>query len=129
MAVTYNTGLQNRQANSAATAFDAGGTFSLYTGSQPASANDAPSGTLLCVISLPADPFTAPSSGVCSLQGSWTGTGLNTATAGWGRFISADTTLRMDGTVDVDFSLADSAIVNGDPVTVSVCTLTQPASA
>jgi len=128
VSVTYNTGLRNRIAESAASGFDAG-TFSIYTGTQPASANDAPSGTLLCVITLPADAFNAASSGACTLKGSWTDTGLATNTAGWGRFISADTTLRMDGTVDTDFTLDDNAIVNGNPVTVTVCTLTQATGA
>jgi hypothetical protein len=127
MSVTYNTALTNRQANSAATTFDSGGTLEIYSGTQPASANDSPAGDLLCTISLPADPFTAATDGVCALQGSWSGTASDTGTAGWGRFTSADTTLVMDGTVDEDFTLGTSAVVNGNPVTVTVCTLSQVA--
>src|SRR5688500_2451873 len=98
MATRFNTAVQNRLADSLGTAFDSGSLKS-YTGSQPASANDAASGTLLATITLPADSFAGAASGVASKSGTWSDTVDTSGQASWARFANAGDTLRMD--VDV----------------------------
>lgn len=60
MAVRISTGLRNLILDSGlATAFDTDGRIDIYTGSQPAAANDDVSGTLLATLSLASDSVTA----------------------------------------------------------------------
>jgi hypothetical protein len=107
------------------------GTLKIYTGSQPASANDAASGTLLCTINIPATAFGAAASGAISKNGTWSGSAIDTGTAGWARMESADNAKKMD------FSLAESAadliidndaVVTAGVVTVTSLTITVPAA-
>jgi hypothetical protein len=113
MAYRKNTALRNALANSFASQFG-GGSLRIYTGSQPANGNDAPTGTLLVTITLPASPFTTASSGVVSKAGTWSAVATATGTAGWARMISSS------GLVNADFSVAESAadiIIDDDAIT------------
>jgi hypothetical protein len=130
MATRLNTANQNRLADSLGSAFDSGA-LEIRTGAQPASANDAASGTLLATITLPADCFAAAASGVAAKSGTWTDTVDASGQAGWARFRNAGDTLRMD--VDVgqgagELSLDEDDLVAGGTVTVNTFTITQPAS-
>jgi hypothetical protein len=130
MAYRKNTGLRNAQADALGALFD-GGTLNIYTGTQPASANDAATGTLLCTIDLPTPAFGAAASGVISKAGTWQATALDDGTAGWGRFVSSDTNKRIDVSVAesaADVIIDDDAIVDLGVVTVTACTITVPAS-
>ena len=97
---------------------------SMWSGAKPASANDAATGTLLGTIT----GITWTTSGnPASLAGSTPDDDADASgTAGWGRFRDAGDTLRMDGTVGADFTLADPNIVAGGQISLTSATLTQP---
>lgn len=131
MAVTINTSLQNRQADSWGGDLDSG-FIDIYTGAQPA-ANAAPSGTLLVSCALAADAFAAAVAGVAAKNGSITGTAGNTGTAGYAQMRNAGNTRWMYGSVTAtggggDVELDTTSINTNDVVTITTCTITQPAS-
>lgn len=127
----------------------ANGVIEIYTGSQPATADSAVSGTLLGTVTLnsgaftPGSPtngltFAAASGGSVSKSGVWSFNGIATGTAGWFRFKgnaadagAASTTLpRMDGSIAVsgaDMNLSNIAITIGAPSTIDSFTYAQPA--
>lgn len=131
MALRYDDGLINELV-SAFEVFE-GGELEIYTGSQPASANDAPTGTLLATIALPVDAFGAASGGVLSKNGTWNDTVDATGTAGWARMKDSGGTINMDMAVTAtggggEIELDSTSLVAGGIVTVSTFTITQPAS-
>jgi hypothetical protein len=130
MATRINDGMRNRLADSAADAFDSG-VLEIRTGSQPASAGTAASGTLLATITLPATAFAAAATGVASKSGTWSATAAASGTAGWARFRNTGDTLRLDVSVGQgtgDLSLDEDDIVSGGTVTVNSFTFTMPAA-
>lgn len=130
----------------------AGGVLEIRTGSQPASADDAETGTLLATITLSSGAhntttgenglmFGASSTnGVLSKDSGqvWSGDAANSGTAGYFRLYSVSKTtgastsaVRLDGTVGVstgDLRMASTAITSGQSVTIDTATLTIPAS-
>lgn len=128
----------------------ANGVIEVYTGSQPASADSAVTGTLLGTVTLnsgaftPGSPtngltFAAASGGAVSKSGVWSFNGIAVGTAGWFRLKGnatdaggASTTLpRLDGSVAVsgaDLNLSNIAITVSAPVTVDTFTVTIPAA-
>lgn len=92
-------------------------------GTPPASANDAATGNVLATITV---SWAAASGGVASVSGTPNATAAASGTATWGRFRNAGDTLRMDGTVGAEFTLADPDIVSGGTVTLTSASLTQP---
>lgn len=105
-------------------------TLSIYTGSQPTTANDAATGTKLVDITIKG--FNTPASGSATLDTSTpnTGTAVATGTAGWGRIVGV-TGEHIDGTVGTsgtDFTINSTSITNGATVTLTAMTVTQPAS-
>ena len=138
----FSTGLRDAMleptaANVALDVFN-GGTLKIYTGTQPATADEAPTGTLLVTITLPTPAFAAASGGARAKAGTWSGTAGATATAGWFRIAtSADTGVlsttekRMDGQMGTsasDLVLASLAITSGDVITVDTFPVSIPAS-
>jgi hypothetical protein len=108
-----------------------GGTavLEIRTGTQPAAATDAASGTLLVSITLPSDAFGAPASGQMAKSGTWQGTAVATGTAGWFRIRdAADTAGRIDGAVGAELTLDNTSISSGGTVTINTATVTMPAS-
>ena len=104
-------------------------TLSIYTGTQPADPNSAPSGTKLVDIYI--NGFNAAASGSATLDTSSPNTGVAVAagTAGWGRIVGAYGSI--DGTVGTsgtDFTINSTSITNGATVTLTAMTVTQPAS-
>lgn len=139
MALRLSTGARNAIANLVGGWFDSG-TLEIYSGAQPASPNNAPSGTLLASISLPADAFAAASNGAVALQGTWEDSSANgTGTAGWFRFVasgdsggSSTTAIRVDGAVTAtggggELELVNTSLVTGQPVQITSFTFTMPA--
>ncbi len=116
--------------------------ISLYSGAQPANADQAPTGTLLLTVSVNAGGsgtplhFDAPSLGVINKAAAetWKGLGVAAGTAGWFRvYMPADagttntTDARIDGSVAVtggDLSLSTTNIVVGAPTTIDTFQLT-----
>lgn len=131
MALRKNAALRNAQAEFLASIFD-GGTLEIYTGTQPADPNSSPSGDLLCTISIPNPAFGSATNGVVSKSGTWQDTATDTGTAGWARFISADTTMWMDVACSDtpgggnNLLLDNVNIALGNTVTVVSLTLTVP---
>jgi hypothetical protein len=127
----------------------ANGVIDIYSGTQPATADDAVTGTLLGVVTLNSGAFTdgvatngltfaAASSGSVSKSGVWSFNGIAAGTAGWFRFRgnAADTGLatttlpRLDGSIAVsgaDLNLSNISIAVGAPTTLDSFTFTIPA--
>lgn len=130
MAERISTAARNQQVDAMGDDW-AGGTLEIYTGSQPASADDAPTGTLLCTITLPDPCFGASATGVRSKTGTWSGTAGATGDAGY--FRVTGTVGVYDGSITAtsgggDMELDDISIESGRTVTINTFTLTQPAS-
>ena len=104
-------------------------TMSVYTGTQPATPATAASGTKLVDIAVAS--WNAAVSGAAALNTTTPNNGVAVASgmAGWARLIVG--TNIIDGTVGTtgtDFTINTAAIVNGATVTLTACTITQPAS-
>ena len=121
MALRKNTAMANAQALASTDLFNSG-TLQIRSGAQPASANDVAAGVLLCTITLPADAFGAPSGGVISKIGTWSGTAGADGAAGHARFISSANDQRMD--VSVGLAATDMIIDNVDILINGVVTVT-----
>lgn len=151
MTVRHSTGLRNLMLSTGGfTEIFANGIIDVYTGAQPASADNAPTGTLLGTITKNGAAFTpgtstngltwgTPSAGTVSKSTDlWQFTGVAAGTAGWFRLKanavddnSSSTTLpRLDGSIassggDINFSNLTVAI--GAPNTLDSFTYTIPA--
>lgn len=131
MAVTVNTSLQNRQADSVGSDLDSG-FIDIYTGAQPA-ANAAPTGTLLVSCALAADAYAAAVAGVAAKNGTVAGTAVATGNAGYAQQRNAANTRWMYGSVTAtagggDVELDTIAIAIDDVISITTSTITQPAS-
>jgi len=127
------------------------GVIEIYSGTQPADADSAEAGTLLCVITEASGVFTggvatnglnfdpAASGVIDKLTGEvWSGANTATGTAGWFRFYANDftkgastTAVRLDGAIATSGSqmnLSNTALVSSVTTTVDSVAITQPAS-
>ena len=127
----------------------ANGIIEVRSGSQPASADAAATGTLLGTVTLNSGAFTpgtatngltfaAAANGAVSKSGVWSFNGVAAGTAGWFRLKAnaldndaLSTTLpRLDGSIatsGADMNLSNIAIAIAAPTTVDSFTWTQPA--
>ena len=150
----FTTGHANAVCNAVKTAY-ANGVIGIYGGaSQPADANSAETGTLLCLITLASGAFTggsatnglefdAPVAGVLSKAAAetWSGNGL--AAAGTGTVATyfrhydnayttgeSTTAVRYDGAISTastaELQLSVTTIVSGSPVVIDTFTYTPP---
>lgn len=132
------TRLPNASASAAADAvvdrLDAGsgaGTIDVRVGAQPASANDAPTGTVLATFTLADPAFGAAANGVATLDADpdLETTGLADGTAGWFRAKDSDGNTVFDGacgTSGAQLNLSSLAITTGVAVRILSGTYTQP---
>jgi hypothetical protein len=137
MATRLPTAARNAAADAVVDLADAGSgaaTVQVRTGSQPASANDAATGTLLVTITLNDPAFGAASSGVATLDvdPALTATAVATGTAGWFRMLDSTGATVMDGAVTAtggggDLTLASTSIASGTEVSITSGTVTMPA--
>jgi hypothetical protein len=126
------------------------GVIRVYSGSQPASADNAVTGTLLMEITLNGGAFShgsptnglewdTPTAGTISkpVADAWQGAGITDGVAGWARFCanplddgSSSTTLaRVDMSVGKgtgDLQLSNVNVATSAPITVDVATLRLP---
>lgn len=128
MTTRPNTNLRNTMVDSLNGTF---AVFRVYTGTQPATADTAPTGILLSIIDM-VNGYTTSLDGTAILAAAETGTGVVTGTAGWGRMLDAGGTHWVDGTVGVqgsgaDFILDTINIIDGEPVSLINASLTMPA--
>lgn len=108
-------------------------TIKIYTGSQPADADDAASGTLLATITMSDPAFGAASAGVATADNTpaLSATAAASGTAGWFRAADSNDTNRIDGDVGEGsgtLNLDNTDIVSGQTVTVTGWTVTVAAS-
>ncbi len=124
----------------------------IYSGSQPASANDAATGSLLATIAvddgatgLTFDPIVTAGTLPKAAGETWSGTAVLTGTAGWFRFNELETNkagtetaagtggvsnVCMDGSIAVtggDINMSNVSVVSGALQTVTVFNIVQPA--
>jgi len=125
------------------------GVMKIYTGSQPADADDAPTGTCLLIISVASGAvtkgtstngleFDAPVDGVLGKADAdtWSDAGLQTGTAGWFRFYTNEIDeggngCNFDGAVGTsgaELNLSSTSIVSGATTTIDEFEVTLPAS-
>jgi hypothetical protein len=137
MAVRLSASLANTLANAIDDSFNAGSgaaTIKIYTGSQPATADTAASGTLLATFTLGDPAFGAASGGVITLNGTpLTVAAAATGTAGWFRAESngGSTLTVLDGSVGTSgnqINLNTTSITSGVNVTITSGTITMPTS-
>jgi hypothetical protein len=124
----YSLLLNNDQLNNIETFIGTNVSLLIYTGARPATADTAPSGTLLVAINLPADWLAAASSAEKAKSGTWSGTAVGTGTAGHFRICNGSPTdvCQVQGTVDItsasptaDLTLDNTSITSGQTVTIS----------
>jgi hypothetical protein len=136
MSLTLNVKARNAILDSGLDALFNNGKLRFYSGAKPATANLAPTGTLLADITLPADALAAASAGSKAKAGTWadaSADGGSATAAGWFRFSETgdDGSLdgnfhRIDGTFGADMT-ADGAVTAGQAVSVSSFSFTLPA--
>lgn len=135
---TLATAVRNSMCDAMVDSVDAGsgaGTLKIYTGSKPATPGDAATGTLLCTFPLSDPAFGAAASGTATLDitPAVEDTSADaTGTAGYARFADSDAGGKFDCSVTAtggggEVQLNTTSIVAGAVVTVTACTVTQPA--
>lgn len=151
MALRFSTGLRNATIGIIGMAGAlANGVIEIYTGAQPASANDPVTGTLLGTVTTNGAAFTpgsatngltfaAAANGAVSKSASnWQFAGLANGTAGWFRFKAnavdagalSTTHVRLDGSIATsggDMTIGNINVTVGAPNTVDQFVLTYPA--
>lgn len=108
------------------------GTIKIYTGSQPASAGDAATGTLLATVTLADPAFGAAVSGAATLTDPASVNAVASGTAGWFRAADSDGNTVFDGSITApggagDLTLSNTAITSGGPVDLTGGSYTTPA--
>lgn len=108
-----------------------GGTVKVYSGSKPASPDDAATGTLLATFTLPTPAFGAAATKSATLNTVAATTGVADGTAGWCRFANSSATAQIDGTCGTSGSgaeliLSTTAITNGGAVSALTGTISVP---
>jgi hypothetical protein len=127
MAVRLDTDIRNNLATEIATRFPAGSTVEIRTGTQPASANTAATGTLLATITLPATPWAAASGGSIAKQGTWSATAVATDTAGYARIIGGTNAIDVSvAETGGDWTIDNASIVSGGTVTIVSASISVP---
>lgn len=109
------------------------GTIKLYTGTQPASANDAAVGTLLATFTCADPAFGSASSGSATIQGvPLAAVGATNGTAGWFRVADSTGATVFDGSAGgtgsgAQLELSTTAITGGGNVEITGGTVAMPA--
>lgn len=143
MTVRLSEGLRTGTLSSGIAALLDGGNgrINIYTGSQPATAATAATGTLLATLTLASDAMGTPSAGSVAFSAITSDTNIDaTGTAGWGRiYRTTDTAPGSTGDSDdlrIDFSIGTSgqdvnfdsvSFVAGGTAAISSLTITMPA--
>jgi hypothetical protein len=107
------------------------GKVRIYTGAQPASADDAVTGTLLVDIPLPDPAFAAWASGTAAMNNPAAVNATTTGTAGYFRILDSNNVKVMDGSVTTvggggELEVSTTAFVSGTPIDITAWTLVAP---
>lgn len=125
MATRLNTAARNKLLDDGLD-FD-GGTLYLRTGGQPASANNALTGTDLGSVGpLPTPALAAAVDGVAGIAGDWEGVAIAAGEVGYGRLVSAAGDRRMDLLAGAELIMADYNVVEDGPLVVTAVSITMP---
>lgn len=145
MTIKFSTGLRNKMLDTGSfKATMALGFLKLYTGAEPASPDDAATGTLLCTISV-ASGATGLSMAASAVSGSlakaaevWSGVNAASGTVGYWRFVAAGDTgassttqARVQGSVGTsgaDLNLSNLSLTSGATQTIDYASFTLPVS-
>ena len=136
MATRIPTTTRNAMVAAAASLIDAGagpGVIEVRTGTQPADAMTAATGTLLVTFVLNDPAYTGPVTGVMTLDNdpAISAVPVATGTAGWFRMKDSDGNTVLDGacgTSGQQLNLTTLALETGVAVTIASGTITQPAT-
>ncbi|NGQ93376.1 hypothetical protein G5V65_21040 [Rhodobacter sp. HX-7-19] len=129
MAFQFSVAARNAAIDAIETTIGTAPTLEIRSGSVPANAAAADSGTLLASMTLPSDWLAAASSGSKTLLGTWQDASADaTGTAGHFR-IKVSGTCHIQGTVTAtggggDMTLDNTSIASGQQVTITSFTLT-----
>ena len=134
MVIRLPTAVRNAAADAVVGRVDAGpaaGKLRIYSGAQPASANDAPSGTLLAEVTLADPAFGAAAAGSAALVDPPAVVASANGTAGWFRVVDSTGATVMDGSVTVtggggDLQLASTSLTVGLSVDITGGSVTMP---
>jgi len=106
-----------------------GGSIKIYTGTQPANANAAATGTMLVSLPFSATAFGAAAAGVITANAITATNAAASGTAAWFRAYKSDgTTAVFDGSVGTsgcDLNLSSTSLTTGGNVAISSFTYTQ----
>lgn len=124
MALTVSTSVGNAMVDAAVDSVDGGsaGTIKIYTGSRPASPDDAATGTLLATFTLSNPAFGAASSKSAALNTVASVTAAATGTAGYFRAATSAGVAKFDGTVGTsgaELNLNTVSITSGGTVSIT----------
>lgn len=130
MAVSYAAATRNAKADAVGTRLS-GGTVEIRSGSQPATADDAATGTLLATVTLGTAP--SASSGVVTMPDPASVNASATGTATWFRAKTSGAATVLDGSVTAtggggQMQLSSTSLTSGAPVDISSFNYTEPAS-
>jgi hypothetical protein len=132
VALRLSTARRNAVTDSVVDAIDAGagaGYVEIRTGAQPSGPDVAATGTILASIALSDPAFGASSNGTASadLTPPLTDPSANaTGTAGWFRVYDSNNVAVFDGAVGLEMTLNTTAVVSGQPVTITAWSFTTP---
>ena len=129
MPIQLSVGVRNARLDAIETAAGASPTLELRTGSPPANAAAADSGTVVATLALPSDWMAAASAGAKAIAGTWQDLSAdNAGTVGHFR-IKQGVTTHIQGTVTIsggggDMTLDNNVVAAGQQVTINSFTLT-----
>lgn len=135
MATRIATATRTAAADAAVDLLDAGAgaaTIKIYTGAQPATPNDAATGTLLGTLTCSDPAFGAAAAGVATASAITGDSAADaTGTAGWFRAADSTGAAVIDGSITAsagggDMILSSVSIVTGGTIDVSSWTITMP---
>lgn len=128
---SYSTDVRNARLDAQETTIGTAPILRIYSGAAPANAGAAPTGTLLCQMTLPSDWLSAAAGGVKSLAGTWSGTNVATGVAGHYRISdSGDSQVHMQGSVSAaggggEMIVESTSFTIGETQAVSAFTITE----
>lgn len=127
MSLQYSIAVNNARLDAIESTIGTSAKLRIYTGSAPANAAAAATGTLLLEIALPSDWMAAASSASKVKAGTWSGTASGTGLGGYFRIVdNAGTTTGIQGTVGTsgtEMILDNNNIATSQVVTVNSFTL------
>lgn len=124
----YSVAVNNARLDAIESTIGASPQLHIRTGLPPANCAAAATGTLLCIIQLPADWMSAAAAGVKAKNGTWSGTAIASGTAGHYRIVNGSPSedCQIQGVIETtggspsgEMGLDNTSINSGQAVAVS----------